>query len=204
MNKSVLRLYLIASSSSFKNPLKDLETAFKAGVTCFQLREKGENIKSGEDLIKFAKEVKDLCLKYKVTFIINDDVELARIVDADGVHVGQDDINPKDLPAFLNNKIIGLSVGNLEELKHSDLSRVDYLGCGPVYPTSSKDDAGQAIGLSGLKEISKKTTLPIVAIGGITVDNFKSCLLNGADGISVISAITQSANIDQTVTQLLS
>lgn len=87
MNKDVLRLYLIASSSSFKNPLKDLETAFKSGVTCFQLREKGQHIKSGEELVKFAQDVKDLCLKYKVTFIINDDVELAKIVDAEGVGI---------------------------------------------------------------------------------------------------------------------
>lgn len=204
MNKDVLRLYLIASSSSFKNPLKDLETAFKSGVTCFQLREKGQHIKSGEELVKFAQDVKDLCLKYKVTFIINDDVELAKIVDADGVHIGQDDTKPNDLPDFLDDKIVGLSVGNLDELKASDLSRVNYLGCGPVYPTSSKDDAGEAIGLEGLKSISEKTTLPIVAIGGITVLNYKDCLLNGADGISVISAVTQSVNIEQTVTQLLS
>lgn len=203
MNKEILRLYLIASSGSFPNPLKDLEKAFKAGVTCFQLREKGENIKSGNNLIEFAEGVKRLCDKYGVVFIVNDNIELAKKVGADGIHIGQTDMKPEDLPAYFEDKIIGLSVGNIAELESSDLSRVSYIGVGPVYNTSSKDDAGSAIGLAGLKNVTSMTELPAVAIGGITIGNYTDCLANGADGISVISAITQSQNIAQSVTTLL-
>ena len=203
MNNSDLRLYLIASSSSFNEPLADLETAFKSGVTCFQLREKGSNIKSGQALIDFAKEVKVLCKKYEVPLIINDDVELAESIDADGIHIGQDDMKPEDLPVLFNDKIIGLSVGNMKELLESQLGKVSYLGVGPVYSTTSKDDAGAAIGIEGLKQLAGYTYLPIAAIGGITTANYTSCLENGADGICVISAITQADNIEKTVTALL-
>lgn len=203
MNKKILRLYLIASSSSFENPLEDLETAFEAGVTCFQLREKGEDVKSGDDLAGFARDVRTLCSKYNVAFIVNDNIELAEKVNADGIHIGQDDIKPEALPEYFNDKIIGLSVGNLTELESSNLSNVSYLGVGPVYNTSSKDDAGMAIGIEGLKEVTRMTPLPAVAVGGITSENYKDCLTNGADGVSVISAITQSSNIAQSVTTLL-
>lgn len=203
MNKEILRLYLIASSASFKNPFEDLETAFKSGVTCFQLREKGPDIKTAGDLKEFALKVKDLCSKYEVPFIINDDVKLAEAVEADGIHIGQDDVNPDMLPAYFNDKIIGLSVGNVLELESSSLERVSYLGIGPVFSTLSKADAGNAIGIDVLKQIAKRTKLPAAAIGGITEYNYKSCLENGADGICVISAITQSDNIEQTVTALL-
>lgn len=203
MNKDILRLYLIASSSSFEHPLEDLETAFETGVTCFQLREKGAEKKSGDDLFKFAEDVKKLCRKYNVTFIVNDNIELAEKVGADGIHIGQGDTSPQNLPEYFNDKIIGLSVGNLAELGASDLGNVSYLGVGPVYSTLSKDDAGAAIGLSGLKEVADETVLPVVAIGGITTANYKECLENGADGVSVISAITKSSNIKQSVTTLL-
>lgn len=203
MNKEILRLYLIASSSSFDSPLEDLETAFEAGVTCFQLREKGTNIKSGDELFKFAQDVKELCGKYNVTFIVNDNIELAEKVGADGVHIGQGDVRPQELPEYFIDKIIGLSVGNLTELEASTLDNVSYLGVGPVYNTTSKDDAGAAIGLDGLKEVAEQTTLPVVAIGGITAENYKRCLMNGADGVSVISAITKSSNIAESVTTLL-
>lgn len=203
MNKNILRLYLIAASSSFENPLKDLETAFKSGVTCFQLREKGDNIKSGQELLDFALEVKALCKKHAMTFIVNDNAELAESVEADGIHIGQDDVKPELLPEYFSDKIIGLSVGNLNELKKSSLDRVSYLGIGPVYSTLSKADAGEAIGTEGLKEVVQQTALPTAAIGGITEKNYKDCLESGADGICVISAITGSDNIEQTVTALL-
>ena len=203
MNKEILRLYLIASSGSFKNPLGDLETAFKSGVTCFQLREKGSAIKTGEDLKDFAMEIKSLCRQYEVTFIINDDVKLAEEIEADGIHIGQDDMEPDMLPDYFNDKIIGLSVGSVKELEASSLDRVSYLGIGPVFSTLSKDDAGDAIGTNGLKQVVNRTKLPTAAIGGITEQNYKSCLENNADGICVISAITQSYNIEQTVTALL-
>ena len=203
MNKDILRLYLIASSSSFKNSLKDLETAFKAGVTCFQLREKGADIKTSKELLDFALEVKVLCSRYNVAFIINDDVLLAEAAEADGIHIGQDDMDPDMLPAYFNDKIIGLSVGNLTELKSSSLSRVAYLGIGPVFSTLSKEDAGEAIGIEGLRKLVNHTKLPTAAIGGITEENYKRCLDSGADGICVISAITGADNIEQTVTALL-
>ncbi|WP_250130222.1 thiamine phosphate synthase [Jeotgalicoccus sp. WY2] len=148
-------------------------------------------------------EIKSLCRQYEVTFIINDDVKLAEEIEADGIHIGQDDMEPDMLPDYFNDKIIGLSVGSVKELEASSLDRVSYLGIGPVFSTLSKDDAGDAIGTNGLKQVVNRTKLPTAAIGGITEQNYKSCLENNADGICVISAITKSDNIEQTVTALL-
>ena len=128
---------------------------------------------------------------------------LAEAAEADGIHIGQDDMDPDMLPAYFNDKIIGLSVGNLTELKSSSLSRVAYLGIGPVFSTLSKEDAGEAIGIEGLRKLVNHTKLPTAAIGGITEENYKRCLDSGADGICVISAITGADNIEQTVTALL-
>lgn len=206
MNKDDLRLYFIYGSDGgdIKNSLDIIEQALQNGITLFQLREKGHAALIGKELKNFALSVQELTSRYDVPFIINDDVELALAVQADGIHIGQDDMGPEKLPVYFNDKIVGLSVRDKMELAASNLDNVDYIGTGPVFPTSSKDDAGEAIGVSGLRLMREKIKdLPMVAIGGITLHNYIHCLENGADGIAVISAISQSKNIGLSVRKFL-
>lgn len=206
MNKADLRLYFIYGSNSGETntSLSIIEQALQSGITLFQLREKGQGALTGEALKDFALSVQELTARYNVPFIINDDVELALAVKADGIHIGQDDMDPDSLPAYFDDKLVGLSVRDETELAASSLDNVSYIGTGPVFPTGSKDDAGDAIGVSGLKLMRQKIgQLPMVAIGGITESNYTDCISNGADGISVISAIAESDDIDHTVRNFL-
>lgn len=206
MNKNDLRLYFIYGSNGgdIKSSLHIIEQALQSGITLFQLREKGTDALTGKKLQDFALSIKELTAGYNVPFIINDDVDLARAVQADGIHIGQDDMSPEKLPVYFDDKIVGLSVRDEMELAASNLDNVDYIGTGPVFATSSKDDAGETIGVSGLKLMREKIgNLPMVAIGGVTLNNYNQCLENGADGIAVISAISQSEDIRHSVRKFL-
>lgn len=206
MNKNDLRLYFIYGSDNgnTESSLYVIEQAIKNGVTSFQLREKGNDALTGKRLQDFAFSVKELTSRYDIPFIINDDVELAMTVNADGIHLGQDDMKPNELPAYFDDKIVGLSVRDEAELAGSNLENVDYIGSGTVFPTRSKEDAGEATGIAGLKVMREKIgNLPMVAIGGITQSNYKDCLKNGADGIAVISAISHADDIEQAVRTFL-
>ncbi|MXQ50099.1 thiamine phosphate synthase [Salinicoccus hispanicus] len=201
MNPEDLRLYFICGSNNVqRDALLVIEEALAHGVTMFQLREKGPGALEGEALTDFAAEIKHLCQKHSVPFIVNDDVPLAERVGADGIHLGQDDQKVTSLSSYFDDKIIGLSVRDHTELEQSDLSNVDYIGTGPVFPTHSKDDAGSTIGVEGLEAMRQQIgELPMVAIGGINSENFRSCLENGADGVSFISAIAQAENVGRAV-----
>lgn len=206
MNKTDLRLYFIYGSNNgdTSTSLSIIEQALQSGITLFQLREKGQGALTGEALRNFALSVQKLTTRYKVPFIINDDVELALALKADGIHIGQDDVDPDRLPAYFDDKIVGLSVRDEAELVVSSLDNVSYIGTGPVFPTGSKDDAGTAIGISGLKLMRQKIgRMPMVAIGGITESNYTDCITSGADGIAVISAISEADNIGHTVRNFL-
>ncbi|MGO1990149.1 thiamine phosphate synthase, partial [Mammaliicoccus vitulinus] len=140
------------------------------------------------------------CKKYEVPFIVNDDVDLAVKLNADGIHVGQDDRNVSEFKNKFKGKIIGLSVANREEYQQSDITEVDYIGTGPIHSTNSKADAGEEGGydlIKNLREIDNE--IPIVAIGGITEVDVAPLVDAGANGVSVISAIARSGNIEQTV-----
>lgn len=194
MDRSMLRLYFICGSNNIEgNAQNVIEEALKNGVTMFQLREKGEHSLKGEALFNFAADIKRLCQKYSVPFIVNDTPELAEKVGADGIHLGQDDLDTSRLPPYFDDKIIGLSVADCGEYEQSDLRKVDYVGTGPVFATPSKGDAGDVIGVEGLESMRKRIgELPMVAIGGITHENYQECLNYGADGVSLISAIAGS------------
>ncbi|PNZ29499.1 thiamine-phosphate pyrophosphorylase [Staphylococcus petrasii] len=182
-----------------------LKEALEAGITLFQFREKGPKALVGEDKVKLAQQLQALCRDYNVPFLVNDDVNLAEQIDADSIHVGQDDAQVATFAQRFNEKIIGLSVGNVEEYNHSDLTHVDYIGVGPMYATPSKADASEPVGPEMIKTLKEMNpSLPMVAIGGITEDNVGQIAEAGADGISVISAIARSHNIDKTVTKFQS
>lgn len=140
-----------------------------------------------------------LCQSNGVPFIINDDIDLAIEIDADGIHIGQDDMPVEQARKLFPEKIIGLSINNMTEVHHSQLNLVDYVGLGPYKATISKADAQTPTGLSliqSVREIDKE--LPVVAIGGIQEEDIEAIITNGADGIAVISAITRSQDIGQT------
>lgn len=206
-DRKQLRLYFIAGTQDVVSDtsLKDILTeALEAGITLFQYREKGPGSLTGEEKVNEAKALQQLCHQYDVPFIVNDDVALAKAIDADGIHVGQDDAEVAQFAEQFEGKIIGLSVGNVEEYQQSDLSHVDYIGVGPMYTTISKADAEAPVGPEMIPKLRQYVQdLPIVGIGGITTENYDQVLEAGADGISVISAITRSKNVTKTVQKFL-
>ena len=204
-NKELLKLYFICGTTTCLD--KDLytvvEDALKGGITLFQFREKGKGALEGKEKLELAIKLQNICKKYNVPFIVNDDIELALEIDADGVHVGQDDLGVDEIRKLMSNKIIGLSIGNEEELKQSKVEYVDYVGVGPVYVTQSKDDAGGAIGYEGLELMRKLLPqMPLVAIGGIQTQHIKDVMKTNVDGVSIISAISYSDNIEKTVREM--
>ena len=205
-NKELLKLYFICGTTTClgKDLYTVVEDALKGGITLFQFREKGKGALEGKEKLELAVKIQDLCKKYNVPFIVNDDIELALEIDADGVHVGQDDLGVDEIRKLMPNKIIGLSIGNEEELKQSKVEYVDYVGVGPVYVTQSKDDAGGAIGYEGLELMRRfLPQMPLVAIGGIQTQHIKDVMQTNVDGVSIISAISYSDNIEKTVREMI-
>ena len=205
-NKELLKLYFICGTTTClgKDLYTVVEDALKGGITLFQFREKGEGALEGSEKVELAIKLQDLRKKYNVPFIVNDDIELALEIDADGVHVGQDDLGVDEIRKLMPDKIIGLSIGNEEELKQSKVEYVDYVGVGPVYVTQSKDDAGGAIGYEGLELMRRfLPQMPLVAIGGIQTQHIKDVMKTNVDGVSIISAISYSDNIEKTVREMI-
>jgi thiamine-phosphate pyrophosphorylase len=169
--------------------------AITGGADIIQFRQKtGSTL----EMIEVAKQMKALCLKAGVTFIVNDRIDVAMACEADGVHLGQDDFPAPLARKFLgDDKIIGGSASTIEEAKKCLSDGVDYIGFGPVYPTSSKHDAGPASGLTVLKQIVQEIPLPIIAIGGVDVNNVFQIMDAGAHGIAVISAVCFQDNPEE-------
>lgn len=175
-----------------KNLIQQTEEAIKGGATFVQIREKNLNEQEFE---QEAIQLKKLCGEYKIPFVVNDNVQLAKKIDADGVHIGQDDMNPLEAREILGeHKIIGVSAQTLEEALLAEKQGADYLGVGAVFHTGSKDDAIE-VPPETLKSICKAVKIPVVAIGGITKDNVHELKDSGICGISVISAIFAQKDI---------
>lgn len=161
--------------------------AIAGGVDVIQLREKHRPLK---EILEVGRKLKTVCQENHVLFVVNDRVDVALLLQADGVHVGQD-----DLPAIETRKLvgermfIGVSVSSLEEAQLAIEQGADYLGVGSIYATKSKDDAGEPVTPALLEKIRAITNLPMVGIGGINAENGKKVIERGADGLAVISAI---------------
>lgn len=164
-----------------------VELAIAGGADTIQFRQKTG---STREMILVARQMRVLCRKAGVPFIVNDRLDVALAAQAEGVHLGQDDF-PIPLARKLlgEEAVIGGSAGTLEEARKCFLEGADYIGFGPVFPTTSKEDAGPASGLSLLEQVVKEIPLPIIAIGGITRDNTLRVMEAGAYGIAVISAV---------------
>ncbi len=178
-----------------------VKESLDGGVTFLQLREKDLD---EADFLKEAKQIQALCREYGVPFIINDNVDIALATDADGVHVGQSDMEAGDVRKKLGSgKIIGVSAGTVEQALLAEAHGADYLGVGAVFPTGSKDDA-TPVSYETLKEICAAVKIPVVAIGGITRDNIKKLSGSGICGAAVISAIYAQPDIKDAAKQLKS
>lgn len=199
--RKALSLYFVmgtpnTATNGEQETLDILEAALRGGITCFQLREKGEYALKGEALVSFAKKCQALCRQYHIPFIINDDVDLALAINADGVHVGQDDEQAGIVRTRIgSSKWLGVSTHNAEEVQLAQTIGADYVGIGPIYPTATKLDASAVVGPALIKEIHTAfPDMPIVGIGGISLANFGPALHAGADGIAVISSIASAEN----------
>lgn len=184
-----LSLYLVVGKADTAGrPLEAVvEAAVAGGVTVVQLREKGLG---AEAVLPAARRLKALTDRLKVPLIVNDDLALTLAIGAAGLHLGQDDGDPRAAREALGPEpILGLSVGTEAELAASDLGPVDYVGIGPVFATGSKADAGAAIGLRGLADMRARIDRPAVAIGGIKASTAGAAIRTGVEGVAVVSAI---------------
>jgi len=181
-------------------PLRNhVELALEGGATFIQLREKELDY---EHFLQEAKELKQLCKNYKVPFVINDNVELAVEVDADGIHVGQSDMEAGDVRAKIGpDKILGVSAQTVEQAVLAEKRGADYLGVGAVFKTGSKDDADD-VSHETLKAICEAVNIPVIAIGGITSKNLTELKDSGICGIAVISAIFGQKDIKAATSEL--
>lgn len=199
--KKELQLYAITDRHwlNGRSLYEVVKESLDGGVTFLQLREK----QLDEDhFLEEAKKLQGLCNEYNVPFIINDNVEIALAINADGVHIGQSDMEMKEAREKLGpDKIIGVSAHTKEEALLAQAQGADYLGVGAVFPTSSKDDA-ESVSYETLKEICDVVSIPVVAIGGITKDNLHQLSGSGISGISVISAIYAQPDIKEAAREL--
>ena len=196
--KKDLKLYLVTDSEILKDRdfYKCIEDAIKSGVTMVQLREKNTD---GKEFLEKAIKLRELTNKYNVTFVINDRIDIAMLVDADGVHIGQSDIDAVSARKLHgDNKIIGVSARNLQEAKIAKENGADYLGIGAMFSTSTKSDA-KLVSFNTLEEIIKEVNLPFVLIGGITLDNVKKLKHFKPDGYALVSGILGTDDISKRV-----
>ncbi len=200
--RDALRLYAVTDRSwlggrDFKEVLQEALSA--GGITCVQLREKHATPEEKEAL---AREAQALCTQAGILFLIDDDVELALRIGADGVHIGQDDIPCAEARRALGDQaIIGVTAKTLEQARKAEAEGADYLGVGAVFPTSTKQDTWM-IGHEVLRQICAAVSIPVVAIGGITADNARELAGTGIAGIAVVSAIFAQAELAGAVKRL--
>lgn len=201
MKKFDLSLYLVTDRHCLRGRdfYEAVEEAFRAGVTMLQLREKDMGL---EELVAEGRKVQELCRKYQVPFLVDDNVEAARILGADGVHLGQEDDAIEKARSVLGPEaIIGISAHNLEEALKAQASGADYLGVGALYPTGSKKDAS-LLAPGMLEKIVQAVKIPVVGIGGIHEAQLDQVLDQGAAGCAMISAILGAENIGAAVERM--
>lgn len=198
-NKAML-LYVVTDRTWLGNRTlsEQVEETLKAGASFVQLREKELSF---ENFVKEAKEIKKLTDFYKVPFVINDNIEVAIAVNADGVHVGQEDMDPRELRKQIGDKIIGVSANTVELAVKAEQDGADYIGVGAVYSTSTKTDA-DVVSLETITAICKSVAIPVVAIGGLNENNILDLKGSGVDGVAVVSAIFSKEDIVKATKEL--
>lgn len=196
-------LYIILDSSVRpERPLADaLKAAAAGGARIFQYRNKMAAMK---EAYPEALALRKIAVELGVTFIVNDRCDLALAIEADGVHLGQDDLSYTEARTLLgSHKLIGLSTHNVKQVKTASQLKPDYIGFGPIFKPGSKRDHDPVVGIEGLKNIRPLTSLPIFAIGGIGLDQVRAVMHAGADGIAVISAVLNVSDVTKAVQELI-
>lgn len=200
-DKNDLLLYAVTDRHWLKGQTlyAQVEEAIAGGATFVQLREKQMD---EADVLQEAKEIQALCRAHHIPFVINDHVEIAKAIQADGVHVGQSDMEALDVRRLLGEEaIIGVSAETVEQALLAQAHGADYLGVGAVFPTGSKDDAAD-VSMETLRAICEAVDIPVIAIGGISEDNVGQLTGSGICGIAVISAIFAQENIRDAAARL--
>lgn len=190
-----MRLYAVTDRAwtGTQTLMEQVEAAIKGGATCIQLREKKL---SEDEFLTEAVEMKKLCARYGVPFIVNDNVEIAIKCGADGIHVGQKDMEAGNVRALVgDDMMIGVSTQTVEQALEAEAAGADYLGVGAVFGTTTKLDANAA-SIETLKEICAAVSIPVVAIGGINRANMMKLSGSGVDGVALVSAVFAAENIE--------
>ncbi|HJT19812.1 MAG TPA: thiamine phosphate synthase [Nitrospira sp.] len=196
-------LYVILDPSvRADRPLAEvLKAAAEGGAKLFQYRNKAGSMK---EQYAEALPLRKLAADLGVTFIVNDRCDLALAMEADGVHLGQDDLPYAEARMLMGgNKIIGLSTHNAEQVRRANVLKPDYLGFGPIFKPASKQDHDPIVGVEGLRQVRSLTSLPIFAIGGIQYERIGDVMQAGADGVAVISAVLKAPEVHKAVAQLI-
>jgi thiamine-phosphate pyrophosphorylase len=194
-------LYMVTVESAGRTHLEVAEAALKGGAITIQYRDK---VSSSRVMMERAVAIRKLTEEHDALFIVNDRIDIAMAAEADGVHLGQDDVDIDTAKRIMgNNYIIGISATNYDEAIVAANKGADYVGVGPIFPTLSKDDVAEPIGIEGLSKIRKSLSIPIVAIGGITVDNSGDVVRAEANAVAVISAVASANNMAEAALRLL-
>jgi thiamine-phosphate pyrophosphorylase len=201
-----LRLYaLVDPAVAGGRALTDLAALIGASATLVQLRDKHSGTRA---MVEEARTLRAVLEPVGVPLLINDRIDVALAAEADGVHIGQDDMSPADARLLLGRTaIIGLSLSTVQQAREAPLDLIDYVGIGAVYPTGSKDDASTPIGVAGLREIvqvvrARNPAFPICGISGINSSNAAEVIGAGADGVAVISALSRAVDPAQAARDL--
>jgi len=195
-------LYLVTDRglSRGRSTLEIVQAAVRGGVTCVQLREKNC---SAREFIAEATAIQSFLKEHGIPLIINDRLDIAQAIQADGVHLGQNDIPLKMARAIVKDSmLIGISAESLQDAVEAERDGADYIGVSPIYTTATKSDTAPALGLEGLREIRKAVKIPLVGIGGLNSSNAAEVIGNGADGIAVVSAIVSADDPENAAAEL--
>ncbi len=195
-------LYLVTDRalSMDRTTLEIIEAALRGGITCVQLREKTCPTR---EFIEEALKIKEVLGKHQIPLIINDRVDVAQAVEADGVHLGQNDMPLKMAKDIVKDTmIIGISAESIQDAMDAEIGGADYVGASPIFATPTKTDTAPALGLEGLREMRRAVNIPIVGIGGINRGNAEAMIHHGADGIAVVSAIVSAEDPERAAGEL--
>lgn len=191
-----VRLYCFSPGKylRYEDPVEVVAAQIRGGADVIQLREKEM---SKRERIELGLKLRNLTKREDVLFIVNDDIDLALVLDADGVHLGQDDIPIEFARPLMKDKIVGVSTHSLKQVKAAIESGADYIGVGPVFETTTKGDTEELVGLSLLSKIRDICPIPYVAIGGIGEDNIGSLVKVGCNRAAVISDILLAPDVEK-------
>ena len=196
-NLEGIGFYLVTDTGlSKKGTVHDVTEAVRAGCLIVQYREK--DAPTGV-MVREANEISEIC-RGRAIFLVNDRIDVAMAVDADGVHIGQSDMPFGRARRILGpEKIIGLSASTVEEAVEAERLGADYVGLGPIYPTGTKADADEPCGVETISEVKRRISIPIIVIGGLNVERTADVIAAGADGLVAISAVVASDDVFETV-----